>query len=191
MHIEREEMNIIGVDLGSNKAAVTRIHGFRADEPEFNVQLITSTEKDRDTRIVIITKEIWREIITNDPDLVVIEYPFGIQGNGRILVEMFGMLRYLITNHIMIGSSMQFLELSQTRIKKYVTGSGKAEKSDMRMEVMKEYGLDLSEDCADSFWIAHMGMSYLYGADKAYRRESIEAWKKSMLPKPKKTKKKG
>lgn len=188
-----KQIKIIGIDLGTVKSAVTHMEcdSYLKGDLKFvsHSVLITTDVKERDQRIVTLIKKIWRSVREYDPDLIVVEYPFGIMGNGKIVLEMFGMLRYLITEYQMHGSSMKFLELSQTRIKKYVIGSGKAEKSDMRMQVMKEYGLDLSEDCADSFWIAHMGMSYILPPEKAYRKESIAKWKQSMEIKPKKAKK--
>lgn len=172
-------MNILGIDLGTNKAAVTHITGdFSA--PKFEPILILPQDAKagvEDRFLSICSNVIGRLHTISDfgnkkPDLVVVEYPFNIMGNARILVEMFGVI-----HHYCLSAGYPFMKLEQTRIKKYVTGSGKAEKSDMRMQVFKEYNLDLGEDQADSFWIAHMGMSYLHGTDKKFRQESIDAIK--------------
>ena len=70
--------------------------------------------------------------------------------SAKVLVEMFGALRY----HC-LSNDVDFLALSQSRIKKYATGVGKdVEKSAMVMRAFKEYGLDLSDDEADAFWAA-------------------------------------
>lgn len=172
-------MNILGIDLGTNKAAVTHITG-DISSPKFEPILILPKDIKagvEDRFLSICSTLIGRLHIISDagmlpPELVVVEYPFNIMGNARILVEMFG-----VVHHYCLTAGYPFLKLEQTRIKKYVTGSGKAEKSDMRMQVFKEYNLDLGEDQADSFWIAHMGMSYLYGTDKKYRQESVDAIK--------------
>lgn len=166
-------MNIIGIDLGSQKAAYTIITG-DVSAPAFDTHLVVPTNpKDAmEVRFETILDVLGDVIDKISPELVICEYPFNIQGNARILVEMFGVVRY----HC-LRDSIPFVVLPQTKIKKYVTGSGKAEKSDMRMQVFKEYNLDLSEDEADSFWIAHMGMTFLYGSDKKFRQESIDAMK--------------
>jgi len=174
-------MNIIGIDLGSQKAAYTSISGDISD-PKFQTKLITATNaKDSvEQRFSVILTSLKASIEYYNPELVICEYPFNIQGHARILVEMFGVIRY----HCLIND-IPFVVLPQTKIKKYITGSGKAEKSDIRMQVYKEFNLDLSEDEADSFWIAHMGMTYLYGTDKQFRQTSIDDMRK---PKTKKSK---
>jgi len=175
-------MNILGIDLGSIKTGVTYITG-DISAPVFKSRLITASDKlPIDERFLEILRTVTVTIDAQSPELVVCEYPFNIMGNAKILVEMFGVIHY---HCLMFG--FPFLPLPQTKIKKYATGKGTAEKSDIRMQVYKEFGLDLAEDEADSFFIAHFGMSYVYGTDKQYRQESVDALK---APKKKKGKKK-
>lgn len=166
-------MNILGIDLGSQKAAYTLIKG-DIKSPVFKTQMVypNNAKDPMESRFDTILTVLKVAIEDYSPELVICEYPFNIQGNARILVEMFGVIRY----HC-LQAEIPFVVLPQTKIKKYVTGSGKAEKSDMRMQVFKEYNLDLSEDEADSFWIAHMGMTYLYGSNKKFRQDSVDAMK--------------
>jgi Holliday junction resolvasome RuvABC endonuclease subunit len=166
-------MVILGIDLGTVITGITTITGEK-ESPQFKVEVIKSAHKRVEERLLEIIPKI-EELIeqAGSPiDLIVCEYPFNIKGNARILVEMYGIIHYYC-----LSAGYPFLLLPQTKIKKYVTGSGKAEKSDMRMQVYKEFGLDLSEDAADSFWIAHMGMTYMFGTDKKFRQESIDALK--------------
>ena len=112
--------------------------------------------------------------ITGDTELVVCEYPFSIQGNAKVLVEMFGAIRYFC-----LCNDVPFLALSQSRIKKYATGVGKdVEKSAMVMRAYKEYGLELNDDSSDAFWIAHVGMTYLHGSPVKFRQDSVDDIKK-------------
>lgn len=174
-------MNILGIDLGTVKTGVTHITGEK-ENPIYDVSLITMPEKTPiDERFLSILKAIRVKINITSPELVVCEYPFNIKGNARVLVELFGVVRF-----ICLVSGFPFLELAQTKIKKYATGKGSAEKSDIRMQAYKEFALDLTEDEADSFFIAHFGMTYLYGTEKQFRQESVDALK---APKKKKGKK--
>jgi Holliday junction resolvasome RuvABC endonuclease subunit len=175
-------MNIIGIDLGSVKTGITYITGDLLS-PKFETRLIKISDKEiLDTRFTEILKTVTFTINARAPELVVCEYPFNIKGNAKILVEMFGVIHF----HCLYYGYL-FLPLPQTKIKKYATGKGDAEKSDIRMQVYKEFNLDLSEDEADSFFIAHFGMSYLYGTENKLRQKSVDDLK---APKKKKRKKK-
>lgn len=177
-------MNILGIDLGSNKTAYTHITGGILT-PQFDAELL-NIEKETDSKKRFVTALSWlRDGITiHQPELVVVEYPFNIKGNASILIEMFGVIRYFC-----LSKDIAFMGLPQTKIKKYATGNGHAEKSDIRMQLYKEFGLDFSEDMADSFFIAHFGMTYLYGTDKKFRQESVDGYKASLVKESKKKKK--
>lgn len=180
-------MNIIGIDPGTIKTGIVHITG--KGDPHFSVELIGYESKGQEKlpvlndRLAYIVPGIAKRLKEAAPELVMVEYPFGISGHAKAVVELFGIIRW---HCIMNG--FKIMPLQSAKIKKYATGHGRAEKSDLRMQVYKEYGLDLSEDKADAFWIGHFGMSLLYPETitKAYRKESIEAMTK---PKPKKKKK--
>lgn len=165
-------MNVLGIDLGTNKAAIIIITGEK-ESPAYSSHLFEADKKaTTEKRMVSILEEIFNMVERIKPELIVCEYPFNIKGNARILVEMFGVVHYYCLTH-----GYPFMEVPQTTIKKYATGSGKAEKSDMRMQLYKEFGLDYPEDQTDAFWIGHMGMTYLYGSAKKHRQESIDRMK--------------
>lgn len=169
-------MNIIGIDLGTRKAAATRITGtFKSLKFDRRLYLQLDKKKSINDRFFDIITYIWSYILSKEtPELVVVEYPFGIQGNANILKEMVGVFKWLCRT-----KKIPFLSISQSRIKKYATGSGKAEKSDMRMQLYKEFNLDWTEDETDSFWIAHMGLTYTYGSKVKFRQASIDAMRKN------------
>lgn len=178
-------MNIIGIDPGTIKTGISIITG-TVKEPKFKTEIIgydcESTMLPKiDQRLLYVGNGIQSVIRDQRPELVICEYPFGITGNAKVVIELFGIIRYFC-----LVDGYPFIPLQQARIKKYVTGSGRAEKSDMRLQAYKEYGLDLSEDKADAFWIAHMGMTYLYGSKKKGRQESIDAMKAGRKKKTKK-----
>lgn len=183
-------MNILGVDLGTKKAATCHITGDKAT-PKYDITFFEEKDSSTMVRFHNIMSKMLEQIEREKPELVICEKPFGIQGDAKIIMEMYGVIHYHCHK---IGQP--FIGLSQTRIKKYATGGkehgGGLEKSDLRMQVYKEFGMDLSEDRCDAFWIAHMGMTYIYGSDKKYRQDSIDDMKakETKVKKVKKTKKK-
>ena len=183
-------MNILGIDPGTTKTGITHITG-TPKKPKFDVDLIgydclpTETPK-IDDRLLYILPLLIERIEKIRPELVIYEYPFNVKGNGRVLLEFIGVFRY----HC-IKNGIPYIPLQQQRIKKYATGKGNVEKSDLRMRIFTEYGIDLSEDRSDAFWIGHFGMGYLYpeALDKQFRIDSINAMKtpkikKAFVPKP-------
>jgi Holliday junction resolvasome RuvABC endonuclease subunit len=163
-------MRIIGIDPGTAKMGLCRISG-TVKQPVFDCSLVkTEKTKSIDTKFQFMVATATQLISDARPDLVVCEYPFSIQGHAKVLVEMFGAIRY----HCLVND-YEFLALSQSRIKKYATGVGKdVEKSAMVMRAFKEYGLDLSDDESDAFWIAHVGMTYSYGSPVKFRQDSVD-----------------
>lgn len=176
-------MNILGIDLGTNKLAYTHITGPR-DIPIYVtiVYAVPKTVKEPSEKFIHMVDILLAVMHEKQPELLVVEYPFNIMGNAKVLLEMFGIIRYRA-----VKKGFNFLPISQSMIKKYATGHGDAEKSDMRMQAYKEFNQDLSEDGADSFWIANIGMTTLYGSDKKWRQESIDRMQRV---KPKKKRKK-
>jgi Holliday junction resolvasome RuvABC endonuclease subunit len=179
-------MRIIGIDPGTAKMGLCTITG-KLINPEFIVRKLVSVKTETiDKKFVYMIASTIGAIGCLAPELVVCEYPFSIQGHAKVLVEMFGAIRY----HCLVND-ISFLPLSQSRIKKYATGVGKdVEKSAMVMRAFKEYNLELSDDEADAFWIAHVGMTYLYGSSTKFRQDSIDDIKKKMSYKEAKNKKK-
>ena len=174
-------MLIIGIDPSITKLGITLITG-PIEQPEFKCQRIIHPDKkaSSDERYEYMITNVIRFIRATTPELVTVEYPFKIQGHAKVLVEVFGAIRY----HC-LRTQIPFLAISQSHIKKFATSSGNAEKSDMRMRAYKEFSLDLNEDEADSFWIALMGHVYLYGSKVKFRQDSID----DMIAKENKVKK--
>jgi Holliday junction resolvasome RuvABC endonuclease subunit len=184
-------VNILGIDPGTTKTGITHITG-TVKKPKFESELIgyecaPENVPVVNVRLLHIGSMIIEMLDRIAPDFVVIEYPFNIKGNARVIAELIGVIRF----HC-LRMCYPYLFLPQTRVKKYATGKGNCEKSDIRMQAYKELGLDLSEDKADSLFIAHFGMGYMYPEtiSHKHRLESIEAVKNGKLKKVKKQKEK-
>jgi Holliday junction resolvasome RuvABC endonuclease subunit len=170
-------MNICGIDPGTTKTGITHISG-TPKKPKFKTELIgydcdASELPKVGDRLLYIVPEICKRINETKPELVIMEYPFGISGNGKIVLELFGIIRY----HCLVNK-IKFVPLQAAKLKKYATGRGRCEKSDMRMQAYKELGIDAGEDVCDSVFVSHFGMSLLYPEtiNKQWRQESVDAF---------------
>lgn len=142
-------MGIVGLRIQDDKIADT-----------YN-QLVESKPKDFDTatgRLDYMLRTAQMAIDNAYPEILICEYPFNVQGNGRVLVELYGVVRI----HC-FRKAIPFIPVAQTTLKKYATGSGKADKSEMRLQLYKETGLEYGEDEADAYWLAHLGYAIRYG----------------------------
>lgn len=178
-------MKIIGIDPSTVSLGFALIEKADTNNPKYFVSTIKAPNKATpDEKFVHIIKETIMGIRKYEPSLIVCEYPFNIQGHAKVLIEVYGAIRFYC-----LRTNIEFLPLPQTRLKKYATGVGKAEKSEMRMRVYKEFNLDLTDDEADAFWIAHFGMTWKYGSKVKFRQQSVDDAKKSLDKKPKRIKK--
>jgi crossover junction endodeoxyribonuclease RuvC len=163
-------LKIIGIDPGMGKMGLCQ----DVDDCITNKAIVSTigTHLNIGNKIVKVTSEEKRlsffkdhvvnglELLLyiNRADLAVIEAPFGIMGHGRILLELVGMIKFLL-----IQNKIDFCEVPQSTLKKFATGSGKAEKSQMVLKASKEYGFEAAtEDEVDAFWLSRVGKCLLY-----------------------------
>ena len=123
--------------------------------------------------------------LIGEADLVCIEKPFGIQGHGKVLVNLLGILQlFLVTQ----GTS--HVEVPQTTLKKFATGYGRAEKSDMVLQAYKgrcgtnlipeDYSFEAkTEDEVDAFFLALLGHCIL--SQEHFTKAHQEAVKKLVI----------
>lgn len=153
---------IVGVDLGLAKMGVVtlRIHNDNI-AGQYKELFVSDAKKfsHPDARLAYMCENAQISIGSAEPEIVTCEYPFNVKGNGRVLVEMYGIIKLFCFKR-----AIPFVPVAQTSLKKYATGGGKAEKSDMRLQLYKEFGLDYSEDEADAYWLAHLGWSIRYAS---------------------------
>lgn len=166
----------VGIDLGTSKTAVYTIGGLRSPV------LIQTSDKTPD-KVRHVTDKV-KLCVIETASIIVIEKPFNVMGNGRILLELLGAVKYAL------DPSLRIVQVPQTSLKKFATGMGNAQKSDMVLRAFKEFGLEAaSEDEIDAFWLALLGQYILNMPTNAYvyRKETVDTL---LAPKAKKGKKK-
>ena len=159
----------IGVDPGTNNTGLAVcIDG--------KCEIFTISIKPKDKlRTIEKFKVIMDEIDAATKDIkqavVAIEKPFNVAGNAKVLLELFGVLRY---NFHLKGYVI--LEVPQTSLKLFAAGKGNAQKSDMMLQAFKEFEIDgVSEDGVDAFWLARFAEEALLHKSKAeHRKRAME-----------------
>jgi Holliday junction resolvasome RuvABC endonuclease subunit len=166
---------IIGIDIGLSEKSPTAICGIKLVEgivPYYSSYWLDDKEATKPMKLDFLGTKVVN--FTNPdkdrPSLAVIEMPFNVKGNGRILLELLAVVEnYLYERNIPI------VEVAQTTIKKFATGSGKAEKSAMVKQAYKEFGVDReSDDEVDAFWMAYFGYVLRTGEGKKHRLEAVK-----------------
>lgn len=152
-------MIILGVDIGLAKLGICSIN--ISDKPfkKLDIKYMTTfklngkIEKQNKMSAFLWehTETIARRI--READLVVIEKPFGLKGYANVLFELFGIIKF-----ICIINQIKFVEISPMTLKKFATGKGNAQKSDMVLKAYKEFKVEgSSEDEIDALWCALAG----------------------------------
>ena len=87
---------------------------------------------------------------------VIEDLPINAKGAG-----ITGMAQGVI-RHTLLDCSVPYALVTPSGLKKYATGNGNANKSDMRMALYKHTGLDLRDDNeVDAWWLRAMGLDHL------------------------------
>lgn len=128
-------------------------------EGKITVETIKTTPKTAENdlaRLIYITDEIMRRIPTNT-SMICIEDFFtpqnAMQMGSAIKLAMLGASIRLA----LYKAAMPFYVVAPSQIKKYIVGSGAAQKSLVIREVFKKYGLDVKDDNqADACVLAHI-----------------------------------
>lgn len=153
-------MRVIGIDPSLTATGVADADG----------ALFTITSKpddgtvaDRARRIATITAHLRPHRLT-DAHLVVIEGP-AFSRQGHAWVHLRAGLWWRIVG-LLHSAGVPVAEVTPTALKKYATGKGNADKSDMRMALYKRAGLDVpSDDEVDAWWLRQMGLAHLGDPD--------------------------
>lgn len=130
-------------------------------------------------RIADLWQQFWRCHWTNDDPLVVMEAPaFG----ARFQAHQMGGLQYYFRIQMRI-CSVPFVVVPPMTLKKFVTGSGKADKNVILREVYKRWGITAENDNeADAVGLVYIGAALkgLWSPETAYQREVVEKLKAEM-----------
>lgn len=153
-------MRVVGVDPSLTATGIADADGGLhtiASKPD------DGTVADRARRIATITAHLRPHRLT-DAHLVVIEGPaFSRQGQAGVHLRAGLWWRIVGLLH---SAGVPVAEVSPSALKKYATGKGNADKSDMRMALYKRAGLDVSsDDEVDAWWLRQMGLAHLGDPD--------------------------
>lgn len=96
------------------------------------------------------------ELMGADPGLLVVMEDFALHARSGSIDEICGMA-YLV-RHALWQVGLDYLLATPGQLKKFVLGSGAAEKSLVMKEVLKRFGVDTADDNqADAVVLAHIG----------------------------------
>lgn len=139
-------MNVLGLDLSITATGIAR-----PDGSTLTVNLAASL---RDGRLSVLDERITDEL--DHVDLAVIEdLPTHAHGAG-ITGMVHGIARLALLQH-----QVPYVLVPPATLKKYATARGNANKADMRMELYKRVGLDLTDDNqVDAWWLRAMGLDH-------------------------------
>ena len=157
-------MTIVGLDLSLTKTgfAVIKDGGKVLSSGVIKSKPLGDRPIDEAIRISTIAREIVEkldEVLPDEnPDLVVIEGMAFMARNTTALVQL-AALNYFI-RIILIELGWPFLIIAPTSLKKFITGSGRGEKSLMMMTVYKQYGFEaLDDNECDSYGLSVCGLA--------------------------------
>ena len=125
-------------------------------------------------------------------DIIVIMEDYAFGANSRSvtgIAEIEGVLRFLFKI-----KNIDYIHISPTSLKKYITGSGASKKDMMVMFVLKKFGIQASSNnTADAISLAYLGYNSMKfnNGSKDYTAKEIESFNTflSLNKKPKKVKK--
>jgi Holliday junction resolvasome RuvABC endonuclease subunit len=139
------------------------------------------TKNQKLTKLLTLLKDSPLWVALEHSDIVVLEYPFNVMGNGKVLLEILGIIKYKL-----MTENRLYTEIAQMTLKKFATGTGAAKKSDMALQAYKEYGFEPhDEDIVDAFWCAMVGQALFDSKFSAARRLCIKKLVLSNQPKRK------
>lgn len=110
-----------------------------------------------DARLLVIYEEIMSAVVDHGVSHAMIEdlpshaKSAGLTGRSQGVVRL-----------ALVMAGVPYGEVIPSSLKKFATGSGTAQKPDMRMELYKRTGIDLKDDNQmDAYWLRQMGLHHL------------------------------
>lgn len=149
---------ICGIDLSAEATGIAYPDGTTETIHPPKPAGKTRTYADDMTRLAHIEDAVIYALI-QAPHLVVIEdYAAGIRSAAaHRLAEIGGVVRLACWRH-----SLPVALVNVMHLKIYAAGSGRADKSDMRMALYKRAGIDIADDNqVDAWWLHAMGLDRL------------------------------
>ena len=161
---------IIGIDASLSCTAVVVI----GDDGNVDTSeaIKSKYSKDRFKRYSLLCEGIFRWI-THDDSVYIEGYSYGSKGKGvSSMYEFGGILRYKLWS-----LKVDYTEVPPTVIKKFVTGKGNANKTQVMKCLIQRYGADFgTDDEYDAYGVALVGHALEGKNDKLfdYQKEAIK-----------------
>jgi len=172
-------MKILGLDISLTGSGVVLL-----EDDQIKLELLIKSkppvEKNNVTeieRLILIRDKIISIIKEYKPDLVSIEN-LAFLAKGTSLTQL-SYLNYAIRAYLW-ENKIKFLIVSPKSLKKFITGSGNAQKEEMMITVLEKYHIATTDaNIADSCSLAFVGKAFLTGVTReSYEQEVIEILKK-------------
>jgi Holliday junction resolvasome RuvABC endonuclease subunit len=148
---------VVGLDLSLTATGIAYANGTTRT-------IVTKDLRDVE-RLAFIRQEIRMALDVCDlaPDLVVVEgYSFASQYQAANLGELGGVVRMVLADEHEQHPEMAWVVIPPSSLKKYATGSGKADKTAMVVAARERLGWDgMSHDQADATWLRALGLDLL------------------------------
>lgn len=168
-------MKIVGIDLGLTNTGICIISN-RSPMYEHGISTgfgVTDKKCTKEKKLIRYVQRYLKHVEKNieGASLVTIEKPFNIMGHGKMLLELYGIVKCLI-----IQRQIPYVQVSQMTLKKFAI-RGNAQKSEMVMQAFKEFKFEApSEDEIDAFWLAKIGDCL--SSPESYSKSRVDVVKK-------------
>lgn len=174
---------VVGIDLSLTRTAVCL---FREDEDEPS-NLVVQSDKQGMYRVREIAAMVMDHIRMNAGGVMFNElyvfvegYAFARPQQAHFLGELGGVIRDRLITH-----GIPYIDVPPTKLKKFVTGKGNANKEQMAVGTYKRWGREFAtNDEVDAFALAMLGWAVLHpendGHLTAFQREIVESIRRQM-----------
>lgn len=158
-------MRVIGLDPSITATGIARADG--------TLDVVGGKPEDGDRRLQTIRDEIRLILLVDRPHLAVLEdLPKNAQTAG-----ITGMVQGVIRCEL-IAEGVPYVLVVPSTLKKYATGDGRADKSDLRMALFVRAAINEKNDNkVDAWWLRHLGLDYFGEAPvrlPALQRKSLD-----------------
>jgi Holliday junction resolvasome RuvABC endonuclease subunit len=158
-------VKVIGIDPSLTATGLARVDG--------QMEVFGGKADLGDSRLWVIHNAVAMACLADNPDLAVIEdLPKHAQGAG-----LTGMVQGVV-RLALLGQEIPYVLVVGSTLKKYATGDGRADKSDLRMALFQRAGIDERDDNkVDAWWLRHMGLDQFEDAPiklPAAQRKSLD-----------------
>jgi len=132
-------MNYIGIDPSLTGTGIIVLN----DKCEIIKKMLISTSSKDTTekRVFKILEEIKKSL---SKDCIVYIEGLSFHSTGRSILELAG-LHYIIT-FFLYNNNILFKEIEPTKLKKWLTGSGRVKKNLMLLHVFKKFNIEFNDD---------------------------------------------